>query len=745
MVYAKPVANILAGDKAETSSSDSTRASQTALSLSSLTGATKPISLRDQTSSYSVTVPLPASESVTDASLWLLGMNSASLVPDESQLLVSLNGEPVEQIALGAGTNKIDRKIGLPPQLFKAGANTLTFSVTQRSHQSCEAFDAPQLWTEISQRSQLFLTYSGHPPRLSFSDLRAAFNRQGLNGDTAPAAGVKITPNVMILYDAGLAQKPDAIMAAAQSISSLYEHAPVRVVARPLDAAGLEQARMFAGNVVVLKLAPPPPSKDAAVAAGPRHGAAILTLARNGQGSAVLIIAGPTPAVLARAARLVGADGFAWPNGSQAVIDVPREPRQDPPAADAPSSNTVTFLKAGFPTATRHGPRESFGPVPFWNSRWDSHAVLYAHLAYSGGAAAGSQIEVLVNGAMVGTIPLASAVGGNYPNYRLLVPADALRVGENRLTMKPIFQLTPAPAVQCATHKRGQSLAVTMFSDSRLAIIGGSEVPPNDLAAIGAGVYPIHTIAITTPTAPVISAAATLGAKLAEVDHRANAQMVYAKAGHVPAGAIVMGPAQAFPPELARSASLVTAHSATAIIEQPGGALADPVPAKLQPVAEWVSSVVGRIAGAPANAAGTPQGGTADPAIGNFAGAMIVAIAHPRGVAAQSSAAPTVVVTAQNGATLERGVAALVTPELWARLSGSAAVIEPNAARVQTIAASARPLGTAALLGYLASNHPVLAIVATCVLLLIVVVVLRALVMLRRRWLYPSVRSVDQK
>lgn len=743
MVHAQPVARVLAASQPGPASLETVGLSQVALSLASLTGASKPIALRDQASFYRVTVPLPASETVMDASLHLLGMSSASLVPGESQLLVSFNGEPVRQIALGDGTNKIDREIGIPRELFKAGGNELTFSVTQESQQSCEPFDAPQLWTEISQRSQLLLTYRGHPPPLSFSDLKAAFSERDGGAEVGARVNRETAPNVMILYDAGLTQQPDAILAAAQSIALLRKHGPVRVMASPLDAAGLEQARMFAGSVVILKLASHRRPQPATRARQARE--AILTLTRNGRGSAVLIIAGPTPTVLARAARLVGADGFAWPGGSQAVISFPVAPKRGAAVPEAPTSDSVTLGEAGFPTATQYGPRESFGPVPFWNSRWDSHAVLYAHLAYSGGAAAGSQIEVLVNGNMVGTIPLANPVGGNYPNYRLLVPSDALHVGENRLTMKPIFELAAQPASKCATHKRGQSLAVTMFSDSKIAIIGGSEVPANNLAAIGAGVYPINTIAITTPTPAVISAAATLGAKLGEVDHRANARMVDAKPGNTPAGAIVIGPAQAFPSELARSASLVTAHSATAIIEQPGSSLTDAVPAKLQPVADWVSGVVRRIAGAPSSAAGAPQGGAADPAIGNFASAMIVAIAHPADVAARTTTVPTVIVTAQNSTTLEHGVAALVAPKLWARLSGSAAVVEPNAGRVQTVAASARPLGTVAMLGYLASNHPALTILVTCGLLLIVVVVLRALVMLRRHWLYPTVRSVDQK
>lgn len=718
--------------------------SHATVSFASLTGRSTPITLRDQASSSDLAISVPASETIKRASLHLLGASSASLLPRQSQLLVSLNGEPIAQISLGGKSSKIDQTIQIPPALFKAGENRLDFSATERSQEGCEAFNAPQLWTEISQRSRLSLVYADHQPPLSFAGLKAALGQENLPTDAGSGGTVDTAPNVMILYDGGLVKHPDAIMAVAQSLALLYGHDPVRVLARPLDPANLKEAQVFVGNVVLLKLASAG-TGGALGAAGPRTREAILTLTRNAKGSAVLIIAAADPAILAHAARLFGSSGFAWPDQVQAAVSVPAGATIDRPAAAAgATSDSMTFQEAGFPITTEYGRKQTFGPVNFWNSRWDSHAVLYAHLAYSAGAAAGSQILVFVNGNMVGTIPLTSPVGGNYPDYKLLVPSDAMKVGENRLTLEPIFQVAAAPTVACAPHDDWHGLAVTMFSDSRIAIIGGSQVPPNNLKAISAGIYPINTIAITTPTAPVISAAATFGAKLAQVDHRSGVQMVDARPRQAEAGTLVIGPAQTLPSRLVRSARLIAAHSATAIIEQPGTSLAQALPAELRPAADWVSAVTGRLA-APTAGSGASQPGGTDPAIGDFAGAVILAVAEPVNAASPGNAAPTVVVTAENGATLQRGVATLVDRRLWTRLAGSAAVMEPGADQLQTVSASAQPFDTEAALGYFASNHPALAIFVTCVLLIVVAVLIRALVAARRRWLYPSVRSVDQR
>jgi cellulose synthase operon protein B len=718
---------------------DGVGTSDVTLPLSSLTGQVAPITLRNQSSDSSITIPLPADESISQGELHLLGAYSASLQGDESQLLISLNGQAVQQIPLKGGTPKIDSMITLPAAMFKPGNNVLNFSVTQKSHQDCEDFDAPQLWTQISPQSSMSLSYQNETPPLSFAQLTASL---GLHSLRAMAAdGTSTDPNVMILYDAGLARTPDAIMATAQSLALLYGHRPVRVLARPLDPLDRTMAQMFPGNIVVLSLAPPD-----GTASGPGARQASLTLARNQAGSAVLTITAPNAGVLAQAARFLGTSGFAWPDAPQALLDLPNAGAQPPAAPSDAAPDTMSFADAGFPIQTGYGREENFGPVTFWNSRWDSHAVLNLHLAYSAGAAPGSMIVAYLNGNMIGTIPLTDPAGGTYPDYKLLMPTDAMKVGENQLVLQPVFQTQDAGAGACVPYNRGQSLSVTLFSDSWLTTVGGSVVPPNDLAAVGAGVYPINTIAISDPTADVISAAATFGAKLAQVNHRAGVKMIDALPRAPSAGTLIIGTEPNLPRGLLQSAGLVAGPAGTAgIVERRATAWTPAVPAGLGSAVAWIGNSLGGSVDTPAEAASGPVDNGAGVMVGGFAGATILAIAQPTDRDMFAASAPAMIITAKDATGLRQGVAALVDQKLWTQLAGSAAVITPGATQLQTVAAMALPLGMLAQLGYLASRYPVLAILAICSFLIVLAVVIRILVSLRRRWLHPSVKLVDQK
>lgn len=704
---------------------------KTVKTLSWFTGHERPLTLRKQSSAKSITIRLPPDKRIVRAHLHLLGVNSASLRPHESQLLVSLNGHAVQQIALDGAVPRIDHVLDLPADLFRPGPNELTFSVTQKSNQSCERFDAPQLWTKISPRSMLALTYRAKAAPLSLMQLGNLFGQGFSQGNGG----------IMILYDSSLARAPDAIMAAAQSVALLSGgHQPVEVLAQPLTSQSLADAGTFAGNVIVLQTLPRQTKlRMSKHGSSKRH--ATLTLTHNPAGNVILTISATDSAALAHAARLLGLRAFAWPDAPQAVVDLPKAGRRiRRPAVYNRTLKTISFAAAGLPVETETGRNATFKPLTFWNPDWNSHAVLYLHLAYSAGGGPGSVVQAFVNGEMVGSVPLAGA-GGAYPNYRLFIPENAMNVGKNRLTLKTVFHVHHSAAGTCGAYGNGRSLGVTIFSDSRLAIIGGSRVVANNLAAIGAGAFPVNLVAVPHPSPPVISAAATFGAKLAQVVHHGGVEMISSMPRRPIPGTVVVGTNRTLPAALLWRTGLFTNHRTIKIAEQSARLRSASAPGSPHMMTARTNQAPDKYVDASAATATTPNKHRGSLAIGNFAGSAIIAIS---GLGFDENR-PLIIITAANGAVLQSGIARLVEAEDWAQLSGKAAVIFPGATVLETVAAPIVPASAPARLGYLASRNPILAILVIWGILLMAVLAIRRLIVLRHRRLYPRVKGLDER
>ncbi|HET9148158.1 MAG TPA: cellulose biosynthesis cyclic di-GMP-binding regulatory protein BcsB, partial [Acetobacteraceae bacterium] len=644
------------------------------------------LALPNPRDSRSIALFVPPNRRIVRARLHLSGTNSAAL-PDRSSLLVSLNGSPVQQIALSGAAPAFDGRIALPAALFRPGRNELTFSAIQPPGVGCGGFSRAAPWASMAGNSAITVTYraAGGPPALA--QLPDLFGRSLIPGDS----------RLMILYDKALARSPEPIMAAAQSVALLAgRRHPIRVTAHALSAASLRKAAAFPGRVIVLKLAP----KTGSGLAG---GHARLRLADNTAGGAMLSVTAGSPATLAHAATLIAAYAFAWPDAPEAVIDLAGAHRQGyQRLPQNRAAQSVTFGEAGVPTGTRAGPEIRIGPVAFWNPNWNSHGVLYLHLAYSAGIAPGSVVRILVNGTMAGTVPLPSVSGGTYPDYRFLISGSAIRIGENELALAA--DLAPAHPSKAACGGFGpDSSALTIFSDSRIAIIGGAPVVPNNLAAIAAGAYPVHLVALPDPSSPAISAAATFGAKLAQVTGHGGLGMVSAMPAHPPAGTVVVAITGRLPAALRRRSRLIVGHQALYIKEQPlsrslAGFQGDLWPAKS-----------GQDASGPGSGNSDLYRWAPSVAVGNFSDSAVMAVTTPAALWIPGNERPVFVITALNGDILRRAVASMVNGDKWDQLSGQAAVISPVRETVETVAAPILPVSMTARFGYFASAYPTLA------------------------------------
>lgn len=550
-------------------------------------------------------------------------------------------------------------------------------------------------------------------------------------------------PKALILYQPALANNADPIMAAAQSLGLLNGRAPTHILVNPLTSLNLAVAKIFSGDVVILKLVPRLPRSQAAGTAA-RVQQASLSLSSGAAGNAVLTLSATDPIALAHAARLIGHSNFAWPDKEHAVISLPPTKASARRATTAAQpESTVSFKKAGLSVETETGRSSRFSPLIFWNSNWNSHAILYLHLAYSAGAAPGSMILAYVNGKMVGTIPLTNMAGGTYPDYKLLIPENAMKVGENRLVLKTVFNVRQASAIACTAHNVGRSLAATVFSDSRLTIIGGSPVKPNNLAAIRAGAYPVDVVAVPRPSPATLSAAATFGAKIAQIDHRAGIKLVSALPEKPLHGLVIFGTNRTLSRDLIQKAGLVVGRTTTALAEpaKPSSA-ASPSPLKV--ATNLVDHVLGRPIGYLDANASVPSPKSRKVTLGNFADSVVISV-DDSALPSVADNVPVIVASAGDGAILQKGIATLVDSHEWRQLSGRISVVLLGSSELETVKAPVIPWNAEARVGYLASRNPFIAIFLLGIFLILIVVIVRFLIGLRHRRLYPSVKGVDSR
>lgn len=690
-----------------------------------------PLKLKGRSAAGDITFMIANRKDVISMQAHLLGVNSDALLKGQSQLLLELNEHLVKQIPLDGQSTKIDETVSLPPEDLRDGSNQLTLSVIQKAGQNCESFDDPRLWTRISLKSTLTTTYRVAQQAPMLADLRPMVIE-------SQAKRAK----VLILYDKAQAHMPEPIIAVAQSVGRLDDPVSVSVVARPLDNLEKAITQAFPGLVVMLEQQEQP--QQAAKANRVK-----LSVERNAVGGLVLTIAGDTPHALAVAARMIGSKGVVWPNATSATVVVPTPRVRKPDAGETgDQSKNISFLAAGMPTQMEQGRSSQFAPVTFWNPNWDSHAILYLHLTYSAGGGPGSMVQALVNGKMVNTIPLTNQTGGTYPDYKLLIPQDALKVGRNTLVLKPVFNMQRAANGACTANNFGKDLGVTIFSDSHLSIIGGAPVGKSDLAAMSTGIYYVHTIAITRTTPDMISAAATLGAKLAEIAPRYPVHLLWQRHPVAEAGTLVLGPAPDMPRNLLMDAGIYRDRNSFAVKEPSDQEPSVPGGGEFHAATAWLSQIFEKKADSANMGGATSSRPSPSPKaiVRGFGHTAVMAIADAHDAsAAPGLLAPATVLTAQDDKQLDRAVDTLVEVPVWRQLAGQAVVITADDTTLQVMPATHVPASAPARLGFIATRNPLETVLAVLGALVLLILLIRGFVSLRRRRLHPNVKGVDER
>lgn len=108
------------------------------------------VELRCVDSKYDIQLPIPSRWKINRATLKFSYINSASVLKQNSQLVVRLNGTPLAQMKLDPVQPEAEAEIELPRLLLQSGYNHMSFQVSQHYTMQCESPCAPELWTRLN-------------------------------------------------------------------------------------------------------------------------------------------------------------------------------------------------------------------------------------------------------------------------------------------------------------------------------------------------------------------------------------------------------------------------------------------------------------------------------------------------------------------------------------------------------------------------------------------------------------------
>lgn len=513
---------------------------------------------------------------------------------------------------------------------------------------------------------------------------------------------------VTILYNEKAADHPSTIISTAEGIGLRLDYVPVHVRARPLSSADLAQATARPGNVIVLA----PHSTHASTQSDK---AANLTLTKTTSGGTLLRITGNDTGV-AMAGRLIGSGNIAWPDASFVRIET------DGLRTPIPRHGTghdLYFRVLGVPTSTIDSSLVDFKPVTFWNEEWGGRAIVTVHLAYGNGVKPGSALNVYANNIFVGGIPLDNPTGGVYGSYKLSIPRTVLLPGKNVLEFRGVVNRQTSNTGTCGSESPAVGIPVTLYGDSYIGIFGGARLKPDNLAALTTDEFVPHRMLIAGSSPGILSAAATIAAKIAQVDKTANLQANMFIPGSEPRNAIVVGAFGALPANMLQQAGVLPVGGQLAIREAVGTVTAERGPGAFTALPNWMAEPLQL---EPPDIIGNGRQMT----ITGYRDATVMAIlpSEPTG---------TVIIAARTGATLAAGAADLVGWDHWSQLAGHIAVIKPGAKHLAITQSKIYLANLRGQAGYYASRHTGIAITLLVLGLILVTALVSITLRIRTR------------
>ncbi len=511
---------VLAATGAPTASTSSTNAATAnrpvALPFATTIGNKEPIRLQGHGATVRIPFSVPYGEDVSQIQVSLQGRISQGM--NGSVLLEAVSHDQVIAQVVLKPNSELDNQFAIPTKHLDAGFHTLVLKLVG------VAGDSESNWVQIDPRTSLF-SYQSTPksiePRLDHLDW--LFDRASL--DYAP---------VVPIYGMHSSDYIEALAYAAQGIGLRYQFLPTRIqvnslrtflgtAQKPLDAVfkdlpAKSRSALLIGTsselAPVLQELGTPAIRKATI------------LVRHFPGHShhyILILTGTDPGEVLMAAKSFANIQLHYPSVAELAVKTSQNSGRSafPPLTAAPfSATSFPLLAAGFKTTTLNG---FSGPVSMqiWNGGWQRDGELSLNLVYSAGMSPTSDVNVLFNGALEGSIPLNDLTGGKYLKYAVSIPSTEVKSGWNTLTLVP--NLIPAATHDFLFNAERANLQLSVFANSSFTWQGGNTLQHFDLTALSTagtlGTNKDQTVNLFVPTMAkdrVLSAMATLIGKTAQ-------------------------------------------------------------------------------------------------------------------------------------------------------------------------------------------------------------------------------------
>jgi cellulose synthase (UDP-forming) len=653
-----------------------------------------PLTLRNSSSDYTVFVPLSPRASVAEARLHLEFTNSISLLPDRSQLRVSVNELIIAQLPLRPESPSATAEIAIPTALLEPGYNRLKLSVAQHYTLECEDPSAPELWTQIdTDRSTLAVraVLRAFAPKLS--ELDQIFDRKLWGPYSLTIVTPATEPDYTHLHWGSLAAQGVALRLDYKPLELRHRAAQLRQrdePANPTERFPTLEQETLSGRDAILIGTKAELSPFLTPAMLEEITGAYLSIAPLDvdPGRTMLVISGISNHDVTMAARAFTHLSFPMPDSrSMRVSDlqVPTVPAYT--ARNGVYENgTYSFSQFGLTTTTMKGLSSDKATLEVWVSpdlfsAAERDVELNLHLSHGAAFRPDSVLNIFLNGRFENVLHFVQEAGAIYRGYQLKIPLRSFRAGKNTLVFQP--EMMPLITGNCQAVNQ-QNLLVTLFDDSTISLPPAEHfVRLPDLSLFSRTGFPFTVAAhgddlalqVASKDSATLAAAWMLMARLAQVTGTplTNTEQSF-RAIDEPRHLLLVGPKDALDRSL-----LIGAPA------QFGAEARAPFPSLLSPQPDnksrsWWQRLVDRLARLSDPKKASDEQLHVDIAYQAELGRIALAMEHESPLHPGKTITT---ITASNPSALERGVAALIQPKLWDGLQGDLAVWMPDSESVR--------------------------------------------------------------
>ncbi len=431
------------------------------------------VKLEGYNEEHTIKIPVPRRWTIKNAQLILSYVHSTALLEKRSRLIISINKIPIHQVTLSPKSPEGRVVIDIPISLLNKDYNDLAISAVQNFKDTdCIPLDAPEVWTVLRfYESAIDIDYDLKEIPLSLASVSEFIFDPKIIGTSSLHLVVEN------LSDENIEM---AILAASG--------AALRLDYRPLDITfGHKNIKPNTDNIIIgthtfvndllLSYGTTEVDDNIGIRHLPRNKEVITdsqkqSLSAKDRTHALIYLAGRDKAAVKNTAQSFSLLSNPLPAGRSSRVGemiLPQITRYSGYNVLAPEKE-YEFKELGFRTTTLSGLKANSAFLTFHlpsDMLLDSNRdfSLLVNLSHAAVMREDSSLNIMANNLFIASIALNNITGGQYRNYRIVLPVSYLKSGLNTLEFKPI--LTPLHTGDCE-YLQSKHLALTIFQDSRI-------------------------------------------------------------------------------------------------------------------------------------------------------------------------------------------------------------------------------------------------------------------------------------